>query len=160
MPDEHHGNSPNARFLAGTIPGTQAPLIRIRNAFSVSMLAHAAGFLFILLIVSRAPVSEPTSTPRPALPDGIVWIFEAGAGGGGGGGGSRSQAPPPAAEIPGPEKVTVPVVRAPIPAPMKKAPEPAAQLSIPAITTSAGLQEMPGVLTAVSVPLLGSCSFC
>jgi periplasmic protein TonB len=117
------------------------------------MLTHAAGFLFILLVVSRLPESaQPTATPTE-LPEGIVWTVEPGRKpGGGGGGGDDKKTPPRLIEMPGRDKVTVPVVKAPTPAPLKEATPPPLELNIPAIATSAGLQEMPGVLTAVIVP--------
>ena len=157
MAEDDRGTSPNARFLAGTIPGTRTPLSRIRNAVSVSMLTHAAGFLLMLLVMSRLPDSTQTITTRTELPDGIVWIVEPGRKpGGGGGGGEDKKTPPRLVEMPGRDKVTVPVMKTPTAAPLKEAAPLPVELNIPAIATSAGLQEMPGVMTAVSVPVSDS----
>jgi periplasmic protein TonB len=154
MAAQHHGDSPNARFLAGAVPGVQTPAGRIRNAFSVSMLAHAAGFLCALLVMSRLPDPQQPAVSRTELPEGIVWIAERGLGGGGGGGGERRPEPPRPVELPGREKITVPAKAAPTPEPPKEAPQ--VELSIPAIATSAGLQEIPGVLTSITVPVTDS----
>ena len=94
------------------------------------------------------------------MPTDIVWLNSPGPGGGGGGGGNKSPDPPKKAELPGKEKITVPVAKPPTltPEPPKKEePKPAPQLNIPAVTTSAGVQEMPGALTGLpSVPSQGS----
>ena len=47
----------------------------------------------------------------------IVWLAEPGAGGGGGGGGNQQKEPIKKAELPGKEKITVPVDKPPEPAP-------------------------------------------
>lgn len=154
---EHHGDSPNARFLAGTVPAAQTPARRILNAFSVSMLGHVGGFLFILLVMSRLPESAPQLMTPTAPPEGIVWIAQPDEGGaGGGGGGNREVEPARRAELPGREKVTIPAAAAPAPEPEKEAPTPPIVVTIPAVTTSAGLQEMPGVLTSLTVPVMDS----
>lgn len=152
MAEEHHGDSPNAQFLTGTVPGAQTAAGRIRNAFSMSMLAHGAGFVFILLVMSRLPETQISMTTPAEPPAGVVWLAVPGPGGGGGGGGEKKAEPPPAVELPGREKVTVPVKPRPTPAPLKNSPPPPVELQIPAVSTMAGLQEMPGVLTSVSVP--------
>lgn len=50
--------------------------------------------------------------------------------------------------------MTVPVKAAPTPEPPKDTPP--VEVSIPAIATSAGLQELPGVLTSITVPVTES----
>ena len=94
------------------------------------------------------------------MPSDIVWLNSPGPGGGGGGGGNKSPDPPKKAELPGKEKITVPVAKPPTltPEPPKQEePKPVPQLNIPAVTTSAGVQEMPGALTGLpSVPSQGS----
>jgi protein TonB len=58
------------------------------------------------------------------------------------------------AELPGREKMTLPV--AATPAAAKDTPTPPAELRIPAVTASAGLGELPGVLTSLAVPVVDS----
>lgn len=153
------GSSPNERFLAGHVPeGTDARM-RFGNSFLVSLTTHVAGFFLILFLVSRMPDPDPY-TPPERLPDGIIWTQSPGPGGGGGGGGNQSPDPPRKAELPGRDKVTVPVAKAPTPAPEPPKPEepkPEQRMNIPAVTTSAGVQQLPGALTGVpSAPSLGS----
>jgi protein TonB len=120
------------------------------------MLVHGAGFLFILLVMSRLPDASQTLATSSELPKSIVWIVEAGPGGGGHGGGNRRREPPRAMELPGRDKVTVPVAAPPTPAPLKNTPAPPVELDIPAIATTSGLQEMPGVLSAITLPVTDS----
>ena len=53
----------------------------------------------------------------PLVPTGrtknIVWLTQPGPGGGGGGGGNKMKEPPRKAELPGKDKITVPVDKAP-----------------------------------------------
>ena len=84
------------------------------------------------------------------MPNDIIWLNAPGPGGGGGGGGNKSPDPPKKAELPGKEKVTVPVAKPATltPEPPKDTPKPEPQLNIPAVTTSAGcwrcLEHSPG----------------
>ena len=115
------------------------------------MLSHAAALLFIILVMNRPPKPSPDATPAEAAPQNIVWISEAGAGGGGGGGGNRSAEVPRAAQLPGRDRVTVPIVSAPAPAP-KPIPAPPVALDIPAVTTASGVVELPGVIAELTLP--------
>ncbi len=153
------GASPNAHFLAGDVPHGAEEKARFSGSFAISAVTHIAGFFLILFIIARLPPPAPTVVPQTELPDGIIWLQQTGPGGGGGGGGNRSPEPPRKAELPGREKVTVPVAKPPplAPAPPKEIPKPPAQLNIPAVTTSAGVQEMPGALAGLpAVPSQGS----
>ena len=104
------GASPNARLLTGQAPGTDANAQRFGGAFSVSMLAHVAGLLLILFVMSL-PSPPPATKPPFAMPSEIVWLDQKGPGGGGGGGGNKMPDPPKKAELPGKEKITVPVAK-------------------------------------------------
>jgi protein TonB len=115
------------------------------------MLSHAAALLLIILVMNRLPETPPAATAAEATPQNIVWIVEAGAGGGGGGGGSRRPEVPRTAQLPGRDKVTVPVVSAPAPAP-KPVPTPQVALDIPAVTTASGVVELPGVIAELTMP--------
>lgn len=138
--------SPNARFLAGDVPHGEAQ--RFGGAFSVSLLTHVAGFLLFLFVMSL-PTAPPAPQARFDTPSDIVWLSQEGPGGGGGGGGNKMPDPPRKAEIPGKEKITVPVVKPPKldkPEP-KEPPKTVQQLNIPAQTMATGVQELPGAIS-------------
>jgi periplasmic protein TonB len=133
--------------------------VRFGNSFLVSFTTHILGALIIALIISRMPEPTSTYTPPDRLPDGIIWTQAPGPGGGGGGGGNKMPEPIRKAELPGKEKVTVPVDKPPKlnPDPPKDIPKPETQLNIPAVTTSAGVQELPGALSGLpSLTSLGT----
>jgi len=161
MIDEAYpGASPNARFLAGDVPAGANDKLRIGNALSVSMVSHIGGFFLALFVISQLPdTAVPDRPPNNDLPKDIVWLNQPGPGGGGGGGGNKMPDPPRKAELPGKEKITVPVAKPPklqAPEPPKDVPKPEPQLNIPAVTTSAGLQEIPGAISGLpSAPSQG-----
>jgi TonB family protein len=84
------------------------------------------------------------------MPDNIVWLQQAGPGGGGGGGGNKSPEPPRQVELPGKDRMTVPVSKPPaleMPKDLKPPPPEAKQdLTIPAVETTSGVQNLPGTL--------------
>ncbi len=152
------GSSPNERFLAGHVPHGTDDRVRFGNSFLVSLATHATGFLVIAYVLTRT-VAAPQYTPPERQPDGIIWIASPGPGGGGGGGGNKAPEPPRKAELPGKEKMTVPVAKAPKldPEPPKEVPQPETRMNIPAVTTSAGVQALPGALAGLpTVPSQGS----
>lgn len=123
-----------------------------RVGVGASMAAHISFALLVVFILRFAP--------RPAalefIPDApikdIVWLAEPGPGGGGGGGGNKMPEPPKKAELPGKEKITVPVVKKPEPVPEPPKPEPPPeQLVIPAQTMAAAQMTLPGVITPAPV---------
>ena len=151
--------NPNAHFLAGDVPHGAREGSRLGGSLAVSLVTHVGGALLILFLVSRVPVTAPAAAPRDEIPNDIIWLNSPGPGGGGGGGGNKSPEPPRKAELPGKDRITVPAAKPPVvtPEPPKEIPKPPAQLNIPAVTTSAGVQEMPGALTGLpSVPSQGS----
>jgi TonB family protein len=153
------GSSPNERFLAGLVPHGEDERVRFGNSFLVSLVTHAVGFFLIFFVLTQMPVAPGTYTPPDRLPDGIIWVQSPGPGGGGGGGGNKMPEPPRKAELPGKEKVTVPVAKPPelAPEPPKDVPKPETKLNIPAVTTSAGVVELPGALSGLpTVPSQGS----
>ncbi len=124
---------------------------RIGNALGVSVATHVGIFLLILLIGRLLPKQVYQSILPDRLPDQIVWLSEPGPGGGGGGGGNRTPEPPKPAELPGKEKITVPVAKPPEPKPEPPKPEPPKpeeQLNIPAQTMAAATQASPGAIDA------------
>jgi protein TonB len=117
-----------------------------------SVAAHVGAALILLLALRFAP--EPNAAeflPDPPVND-IVWLAVPGPGGGGGGGGNKAPEPPRKAELPGKDKITVPVEKAPTPKPEPPKPEPPpAELLIPAKTTASAETTLPGVI-APSAP--------
>lgn len=146
MSESYQGSSPNARFLAGDVPGGKTPLGRISTAMSVSWATHIAGLLLLLFVVSRLPAVNATAQADKALD--IVWTAVAGPGGGGGGGGNRTPDPPRKVEAPGKEKITVPVAKPPKLEPPKenKVEQP---LTIPAQPMASAVETLPGAVSAV-----------
>jgi periplasmic protein TonB len=122
---------------------------RMGGALGASILTHGAlvGLFLILASLLPEPVREAILPDR--LPNEIVWLAEPGPGGGGGGGGNQMQAPPKKAELPGKEKITVPVVKPPsmeLQKPKEPEPEPEPELNIPAQTMAAATTTAPGAI--------------
>ncbi|HYE87891.1 MAG TPA: energy transducer TonB [Vicinamibacterales bacterium] len=113
----------------------------------VSVAAHGAFVLVVLLAIRFAP------TPNAAelLPDNrvkdIVWLADPGPGGGGGGGGNNMPEPPRKAELRGREKMSVPVPATPeaVPDPPEAEPPPE-QLVIPAEAMASAEATQPGTI--------------
>ena len=120
---------------------------RLGGAMGASILSHGAFVLIILLIMRLAPTPGSHAMLVDRLPHQIVWLAEPGAGGGGGGGGNQQKEPIKKAELPGKEKITVPVEKKaePIPLPEVKPPE-EEKVNIPAVTMSAADETKPGAI--------------
>jgi periplasmic protein TonB len=122
---------------------------RIGPAVAASFAYH--GVLIALLIFAiryTPPVTTAALLPEEANKN-IIWRSEPGPGGGGGGGGNKMKEPPRQAEMPGKDKITVPVTKAPKlenPKPAQKEPDPVAQLNIPAKSLAAATESLPGVI--------------
>lgn len=128
------------------------PRARLGRAFGLSLAAHAAALVLVLLILRHSPATDDQAPDRTPPPAGIVWLTQPGPGGGGGGGGNRNPEPPRQAQLPGRDRLTVPVATPPA-RPTRPASEPPpVQLTVPAVTTAAGVEQLPGVLTAISSP--------
>jgi len=118
-----------------------------RVGVGASMAAHIVGALIVLMVIRFAPRPAAFEMLPNQLPNDIVWLAEEGPGGGGGGGGNKMPDPPKAAELPGKDKITVPVEKKPEPVPEPPKPEPPAeQLLIPAQTMAAAEVTLPGVI--------------
>ncbi len=134
---------------------------QLRRAFGVSALVHA-GLIALLVVVAR---SVPLSTFSPDLPDltfyDLVWLPQEGPGGGGGGGGNQSPEPPRKIELPGRDKLSVPVAK-PVELgadqpPKTDTPPETPKLEIPAVALAGGQQLLPGALEGLPSGLsLGS----
>jgi TonB family protein len=121
-----------------------------RVGLAASVASHIAMGLLAFLVLRYAPEAQSLD-PEPApLPKEIVWLSEPGPGGGGGGGGNKMPDPPKKAELPGKDKITVPVEKKPDPKPEppKAEPPPAEDLVIPAKTMASAEQALPGVIAS------------
>ncbi len=143
-----HGEHPaEVRFLFEQQPK------RLTASFAASavidVLVAAA-----LVWISRFPVQPYTASAIVDKPNSeIVWLTEPGPGGGGGGGGNQMKEPPRKAELPGKDKITVPVEKPPAPKPeIKNEPPKIAQLDIPAKTLAAAQDSLPGAIEAPPGP--------
>ncbi|MBI3265376.1 MAG: TonB family protein [Acidobacteria bacterium] len=130
---------------------------RLGGAFGVSVATHLAVFVLLMIAAAILPAS-PLDSLQPRLIRDIVWLAAPGPGGGGGGGGNKSPEPPQRAELPGKQKITVPVQK-PVslenPKPKDEA-TPEQQLVIPAQTLASAAQTLPGVLEGLPAPPGGS----
>src|SRR6185503_11045045 len=120
---------------------------RLGGALGASVLSHGAFLLIILLIIRLAPTPGTHAMLTDRLPSQIVWLAEPGAGGGGGGGGNQQKEPIKKAELPGKEKITVPVEKPPAPTPLHEVKPPEEEkINIPAVTMSAANETSPGLI--------------
>ena len=110
----------------------------------------------VLVVASRYTPHQSTGAVLPDLLNtNIVWLNEPGPGGGGGGGGNKMKEPPRQAQLPGKDKITVPVEKPPALEPLKQAknePNPAEQLTIPAKSLAAAQDSLPGAIDAPGGP--------
>src|SRR5262249_3317325 len=134
----------------------EQPAKRIGPAFVASLSWHVAVFIFMVLMVRYGGgASAADEKPIFQPPSSIIWLSQPGPGGGGGGGGNRMKEPPRQAELPGKDKITVPVEKAPKiepPQQAKNEPNPVEQLVIPAKTLAAAQDILPGVIEAPPGP--------
>jgi protein TonB len=133
----------------------EQPQKRIAPAFAGSLISH---LMLGLLLIIGVRYSSNTATSAAVLPDqpnrNIIWLSQRGPGGGGGGGGNRMKEPPRVAELPGKDKITVPVTKPPKMEMQeaKKEPDPVAQLNIPAKSLAAAQDSLPGAIEAPTGP--------
>ena len=120
-----------------------------------SVAAHIAIAIVVLLAIRFAPQPSALEFLPDAPSKDIVWLAVEGPGGGGGGGGNKMPEPPRKAEVPGKEKITVPVKETPKPTPEPPKETPPEQLVIPAQTMASAQVELPGVI-APSAPVTES----
>jgi TonB family protein len=127
---------------------------RMGGAIGVSVVTHVAVIAFLIFLMRVLPTPALSSAILQNItPDGIVWLAQEGPGGGGGGGGNQSPEPPRKIELPGQDRMTLPVSKPPdvLHPPKKDAaePPPIEQLSIPAVAMAQGIQALPGALEGV-----------
>ena len=122
-----------------------------RLGFSVGGAFVLQTVIVVLLVLASryAPVAQPVVALLPENPNkDIIWLSEPGPGGGGGGGGNKMKEPPRKAELPGKDKITVPVEKPPKLEPVQTKNEPPVieQLNIPAKTLASALDSLPGAI--------------
>jgi protein TonB len=125
---------------------------RLVPALGLALLYQAAIVAFLIWAGRYTATGRVLEEVIPEVPNKqIVWLNIPGPGGGGGGGGNKMPEPPRKAELPGKDKITVPVTKAPEvvapkPAPPEEEPEPAPQLNIPAQTLADATAALPGTI--------------
>ena len=128
---------------------------RLGPAAVASLATHVAFTLLLLVMVryGALPVSTVAILLQPPNPN-IIWLSEPGPGGGGGGGGNQMQQPPRQAEMPGKDKITVPVQKPPKleVQQAKIEPNPIEQLNIPAKSLASAQDFLPGAIEAPPGP--------
>ena len=120
---------------------------RLGPAFAASLASHVVIALLMLLLVryGAQAVHTAPALPEPS-PNQIIWLSQPGPGGGGGGGGNRMKEPPRKAELPGKDKITVPVEKPPTLELAKNEPNPVEQLNIPAKSLASAFDSLPGAI--------------
>jgi protein TonB len=120
-----------------------------RVGVAASIASHIAMGLIAFMVMRFVPEAQSLDPVKNELPSDIMWLAEPGPGGGGGGGGNEMPEPPKKAELPGKEKITVPVEKRPDPTPEQPKEEPPpAELVIPARTMASAEQTLPGAIFA------------
>ena len=125
-----------------------------RVGVTASVVSHVVMAVIAVLVMRYAPEPQSLDISPLVKPTDFVWLPEPGPGGGGGGGGNKMPEPPKKAELPGKEKITVPVKKtpAPKPEPPKEEPPPVEQLNIPARTMASAQVALPGAIASEAPP--------
>jgi periplasmic protein TonB len=124
-----------------------------RVGVGASVLAHLTMVAIAVVVIRYMPEPSAAELEPPEPLGDLIWLAQPGPGGGGGGGGNRSPEPPRKAELPGKEKLTVPVTKPPAPVEPKEEPPVEQDLNIPAKAIAAAEQELPGVIESASPSL-------
>src|SRR5438105_996014 len=82
---------------------------RMGPALFAALTWHAAVVAFLLLAMRYGPVRTTAAFLPEEANSNIIWLSQPGPGGGGGGGGNKMKEPPRKVELPGKDKITVPV---------------------------------------------------
>lgn len=123
-----------------------------RVGVGASVLSHIAMALIAFAIMRYQPEARPLEVAPSEAPKEIVWLNEPGPGGGGGGGGNKAPDPPKKVELPGKEKITVPVKKPePMVSPKPEDIKPLEELNIPAKTMADAQTPLPGALQSENV---------
>jgi periplasmic protein TonB len=153
----------SAGHLSVHIPGAhpeEVPFLferqpqRLGYSFGASVALQVAVVSLLIFLSRFAPPITEGMTLVFEPPDQIVWLTEPGPGGGGGGGGNQMPDPPRKAELPGKEKISVPVQKPVALEPPKQQPKdepkPIEELNIPAMTQASAAETLKGI---VATPL-------
>jgi protein TonB len=137
---------PYYQFLTAARPAQAPRPDHGVGGLTLSLMAHAAVLVLVVLVVGRTPASSPQEGRRaPSLP--LVWTPLAG-GGSHPGGGEPVREVARRAQLVGREAITLPVAAPPrldSPKPAE-APEPAPRLELPAVPIESGLREVVGAV--------------
>jgi periplasmic protein TonB len=132
---------------------------RFGGAFGTSLLSHVAFFVLLYILLTLPPPPIVSAPERPFDPNQLIWLDTKGTGGGGGGGGNQSPEPPRKLETKGPDKISIPIAKAPPMAPPKEVPKPTPEeppkiaLNVPVRAVDSGQVPMPGALNgSISAP--------
>jgi len=165
---EPHVNA-SAGHLSVHVEGAHPPEVtfafenqsqRLAPALATALLLDLAVVALLVFLSRFGPSLDLTPAVLPDEPnERIVWLIQPGPGGGGGGGGNQMREPPRKAELPGKDKITVPVEKPKTLEPPKIAkvePPPNEQLNIPAKVLSAGAESLPGAIESPPGPPVAS----
>ncbi len=133
---------------------------RAGGALGVSVLTHVGSVLLLLGLMRVMPSPRPVNLFPDRETHDLIWLAQEGPGGGGGGGGNQQPEPPRQLEMPGQDKLSVPVAKPPDLTPPKeevaKEPPPIEQLNIPAVAMNAGEIVLPGAMQGIPDPSITS----
>jgi periplasmic protein TonB len=120
-----------------------------------SVMAHVVLLVLAVVVARYRPEPRIYESPPELKTDRLVFLAVPGPGGGGGGGGNKMKEPPRVAELPGKDKITVPVEKKPdlTPPPKVEEPEtpPLEALNIPVMNMAAAAQMLPGTIQSGNV---------
>jgi periplasmic protein TonB len=130
---------------------------RSSGAAVVSLVSHLAFFVLLYLGIRAVPAGQSEAVTPPAPNYELVFLAEPGPGGGGGGGGNRSPEPPRRVELPGKDRMSVPVapkvnVTPPKEVPKDVEPPPIPQMNIPVQSLASGEVAVAGVIDRSAIP--------
>ena len=111
----------------------------------------AVAVLFVLAVRFGAKTAVALGVLPEQPNDQIIWLAQEGPGGGGGGGGNQMKEPPRKVELPGKDKITVPVAKPPkleVVEEPKVEPNPVEQVVIPAKSLASAAESLPGAIEA------------
>jgi len=133
--------NPNARFLAGVVCHGMDERAQFGNGILGSAFMHAASVLIALSVIGRMPATSPVNDrvdyPRPDM----VWLNVPGPGRSGGITGDGKPAAPQHVERPS-EAATMAAAAVPV--------QPPPEVTVPAVTISPGVVELPGASSGVA----------
>jgi protein TonB len=148
-------SGPNAHLLAADGPIEQTVRRPVRNALIISIVSHAIALVLGAIVATRLPTERDKATHVAQNTAHITWIAPSNPGDGGAGSGNKAPAPARPMQRPGVDAVALPTKPLSSTAQLDKPaiPEP---LNLPAVPTTAGVKELPGVITTLTSTALDS----